>query len=82
MEKIRNVSYKDWQRIFFLKETSLVYPTLKTLPKRQRKRKTYDANDLLVLSLVSIITYIYILLEKKVLLYICKSNDIVLRKTF
>ena len=33
MEKIWNFSYKNWQRFFFT----------------QRKRKTYDANDLLVL---------------------------------
>ena len=52
MEKIRNVSRKDWQR-FFPKETFLVYPTLTNFT--QRKRKTYDANDLLGHSLASII---------------------------
>ena len=45
--------------IFFAKETFLVYPTLTDFT--QRKRNKYDANDLLALSLVSIIVYIYYL---------------------
>ena len=44
------------------KETCLVYPTLTNFT--QRKRKTYDANDSLVLSLVNIIAYIYSLGKK------------------
>ena len=46
MEKVRNLSYKGWQRFFFSKETFLVYPT-------QKNRKTYNALDLLALSRVS-----------------------------
>ena len=42
---------------FFLKETFLVYPSLTNF--NQRKRKTDDANDLLALSLVSIMAYVY-----------------------
>ena len=52
---------------FFSKETFQVYPTLTNFT--QRKRKTHYANDLLALSLVSIIVYVYLL-------------DIVLCKTF
>ena len=61
MEKIREVSYKDWQ-CFFPKETFLVYPILTSFT--QRKRETYDANDLLTLSLFGIIVYIYSLGKK------------------
>ena len=57
MEKMRNFSYKDWQRFFFSKETFVVYPTLTNFT--QRNRKTYDANDLLALLPASIIGYIY-----------------------
>ena len=56
MEKIRNVSYKDWPLVF-AKETFLVYPTL--INVTQRKRNTYGDNDLLALSIVSIMVYIY-----------------------
>ena len=42
--------------VFFAKETFLVYPTLTDFT--QRKRNKYDANDLLALSLVSMIVYI------------------------
>ena len=40
----------------------VVYPTITNFT--QRKRKTYDVNDLLTLSLVSIIAYIYSLGRK------------------
>ena len=62
MGKIQNILYKDGQRFFLRKETCLVYPTLTNFT--QRKRKTYDANDLLVLSLVNIIAYTYSLGKK------------------
>ena len=55
------MSYKDSQRLFS-KETFLAYPTLTYFT--QRKRKTRDANGLLVLSLISIIVYIYSLGKK------------------
>ena len=54
--------------ISFSLETFLVYPTV-----TQRKRKTYDANDLLALSLVSIIALIYFL-EKTFQENKCASN--------
>ena len=57
IEKIRNVSYKDWQRFFFLELNISSVSHLTNFT--QRKRKMYDANDLLALSLVSIIDYIY-----------------------
>ena len=49
-----------WHRFFFifflffifLKETFLVYPTLTNFT--QRKGKTYDANDLMAVSLVGV----------------------------
>ena len=47
---------KDWQ-CFFLEKTFLVYPILTNFT--QRKRKTYGANDLLVLSIISIIVYLF-----------------------
>ena len=46
----------------FLEETFLVYPNFKNFT--QRKRKTYNVNDLSALSLVSIIVYIYYLGKK------------------
>ena len=45
-----------------MKETFLVYPTFSNFT--QRNRKTYDANDLLALSLVNVIVYIYSLGKK------------------
>ena len=56
MEKMRNVSYKDWQP-YFQKKT-------KKTKFSQKERKTYDANDLLALSLVRIIVYIYCIGKK------------------
>ena len=41
--------------MFFLKKSFLVYPTLTN--SNQTERKTYDANDILALSLGSIIVY-------------------------
>ena len=66
MEKIPSVSkdykvYKDWQS-FFSKETFLVYLTLASFTNR--KRKKYDASDLLAPSLASIIVYNYYLGKK------------------
>ena len=55
--KVRNVLYTDWQH-FFLKETLLVYPTLTNFI--QRKRKMYDTNDLLALSLLRLHFFISI----------------------
>ena len=53
---------KDWQR-YFSKETFLLYPSL--INFTQRKKKTYDTNDdLSMLSLVSIIVFIYSLGKK------------------
>ena len=60
--KIWSVLCKDWQR-YFSKETFLLYPSL--INFTQRKKKTYDTNDdLSMLSLVSIIVFIYSLGKK------------------
>ena len=53
--QISVTSYKDWQ-LFIRKKTFLTFPTLYFT---QRKRKIYDANNLLVLPHVSIINYNY-----------------------
>ena len=58
MKKIRNFSYKDWQHFFFKRKISSISHLT------QGKRKTYVANDLLALSLVNIIVYIYFLGKK------------------
>ena len=68
MEKTQNTSYKDWQRLK-VKEIFLVYPT----KFFSNKKKTYDSNDLLALSLVSAIAFI--LFEKKILLHMFKNNS-------
>ena len=59
-----------------------MYPTLTNLA--QRKRKTYDANDLLALSLVSIINYIYSLGKSFIVQIQQQQHEmiIVLCKTF
>ena len=60
MGKIGNVSYKDKQLFFEKKKrTFLVYPTFANFI--QRKRKTYDAINLLVFSLCSVTVCIYCL---------------------
>ena len=61
MEKYE-LSHIKTGNFFFTKETFLVYPTLTNFT--QRKRNKYDANDLLALSLVSIIVYMYFLGKK------------------
>ena len=50
------------------KETFLVYPSLTYF--NQRNRRTHDATDLLALSLVNVIVYIVILLEKSFIVHI------------
>ena len=58
IEKLQNILYKDWKH-FFSKERFLLYPTLTNLI--QKMRKTCDANNVLAISLVNIIVYIYYL---------------------
>ena len=58
MEKLQNILYKD-RKHFVSKERFLLYPTLTNLT--QKMRKTCDANNVLAISLVNIIVYIYYL---------------------
>ena len=55
LRKIQHVSYKIGT--FFSKESFLVHPTLSNFTLR--KKKMYDANELLALSPVIIIVYSY-----------------------
>ena len=56
-KKYRTFLVKDWQYFFFFQKKFLVYPILTNFT--QRKRKTYGVNDLLVLSIISIIVYLF-----------------------
>ena len=79
MQKIRNVSYKDWQRFFRKNYFSRIPPQQILL-----KEKTYDLNDLLALSLMSVMVYINFLGKKFYCTYLKTTawDSTVLCKTF